>query len=98
MDDNPENTLMLDGEMTIYNAMEQKQKILAALDQDGPLLVDLGRVGYMDTAGLQLLILLNREAAIHNKKISILNCGREILDLLDFCNLRSLVSAEVGNG
>jgi len=51
--------LHIEGEFTIFRAMELKPVILAA---PPPLEIDLSGVTEMDTAGLQLLILAKRAA------------------------------------
>jgi anti-anti-sigma regulatory factor len=47
--------------MTIYQAQAQKEQLLAALAATEHLELDLSAVTEMDTAGLQLLLLLKRE-------------------------------------
>ena len=53
--------LALRDDMTIYQAQAQKEQLLAALAATPHLELDLSGVGEMDTAGLQLLLLLKRE-------------------------------------
>lgn len=60
--------LQLDGEITIYTAMELKKTILDALEECGQALhVDLSSVTELDTAGFQLLVLAKREAERRGK-------------------------------
>ncbi|MFC0679938.1 lipid asymmetry maintenance protein MlaB [Lysobacter korlensis] len=56
--------LRLEGDLTIARAAEVKPELLAALT--GPLDVDLSGVTVIDGAGLQLLIMLGREAQRRN--------------------------------
>ena len=56
------NVIALEGELTIYRAAELKPLLLAALPGTGPLELDLAEVTEVDTAGLQLLMMLRREA------------------------------------
>ena len=54
--------LTLNEDMTIYHALEQKNQLLDALSVSEVLELDLLQVADIDTAGLQLLILLKKEA------------------------------------
>ena len=51
------NRLTILEDLTIYNALEQKQQLLDALSATSRLELDLSQVAEIDTAGLQLLIL-----------------------------------------
>jgi anti-sigma B factor antagonist len=53
---------VIDGNMTIYEAAVDKPVLLSALAEAKELEVDLSSLREMDTAGLQLLILLKRES------------------------------------
>ena len=54
--------LSLTEDLTIYHALEQKTILLDALADADDLELDLMQVGEIDAAGLQLLILLKKEA------------------------------------
>ena len=61
--------LRLAGEMTIFAAAELKQPLLEALAGAPALKLDLSRVEELDTSGLQLLMLLAREARSAGKPL-----------------------------
>lgn len=82
-----EKRLSVIEDMTIYNALEQKQRLMAALAEADLLELDLSQVGEMDTAGLQLLILCKREAARLNKSVTIVAHSPAVRQTLDFCQL-----------
>lgn len=82
-----EKRLSVIEDMTIYNALEQKQRLMAALAEADLLELDLSQVGEMDTAGLQLLILSKREAARLNKSVTIVAHSPAVRQTLDFCQL-----------
>jgi anti-anti-sigma factor len=64
--------LQLDGEITIYTAMELKKTILDALEEcEQALHLDLSAVTELDTAGFQLLVLAKREAERRGKSLHI---------------------------
>ena len=74
-------------DLTIYNAMAQKEQLISALQTSDALELDLSHVGEMDTAGLQLLLLAKREAGLQNKDLSIIAHSPVVRQTLDFCNL-----------
>ena len=55
--------------------------------------LDLLQVGEIDTAGLQLLILLKKEAQRSGKRLSIVAHSQAVRAVIDFCNL----AAELGD-
>jgi len=53
--------LAVTGDMTVYCASELKTALLEQVPADSPTLeVDLSQIGEIDTAGLQLLLMLSR--------------------------------------
>lgn len=79
--------LAIVADMTIYHATAQKTQLLEALAATQHLDLDLSAVAEMDTAGLQLLILVKREAVRHGKALSISGHSPAVRQILDFCNL-----------
>ena len=79
--------LALRDDMTIYQAQAQKEQLLAALAATPDLELDLSGVGEMDTAGLQLLLLLKREVGEQGKQLTISGHSPRVQQVLDFCNL-----------
>ena len=74
-------------EMTIYQAQTQKEQLLAALAATEALDLDLAAVPEIDTAGLQLLLLLKREALQQSKQLTIVGHSPMVQRVLDFCHL-----------
>lgn len=64
MRDGPTRALRIDGEMTIYRALELKELLRAALDGASSLELDLSGVTELDTAGLQLLMAAQQSAPL----------------------------------
>ena len=85
--------LSLTEDLTIYHALEQKHKLLDALGSADELELDLMQVGEIDTAGLQLLILLKKEAHKAGKQVTIVAHSQAVCAAIDFCNL----AAELGD-
>ena len=79
--------LTLTEDLTIYHALDQKNTLLDALAASDELELDLLPVSEMDTAGLQLLILLKKEAQRSGKRVSIVAHSQAVRAVIDFCNL-----------
>ena len=79
--------LTLTEDLTIYHALDQKNTLLDALATSDELELDLLPVSEMDTAGLQLLILLKKEAQRSGKRVSIVAHSQAVRSVIDFCNL-----------
>jgi anti-anti-sigma factor len=70
--------------MSIYNAVEIKDRILQALDEADEIELNLAQVLDLDTAGFQLLVLAKREALSRKKTLRLVahsKATREVLDL-----------------
>ncbi len=81
------NRLVLSDNLTIYQALDIKSRLLGALEGYSGLELDLSRVGEIDTAGIQLLILAKREAARQGKSLAIVAHSPAVSQTIDFCNL-----------
>ncbi len=77
------HSLKLQGEMTIYNATAMKTSILAALKKYKEVKIDLAKINEMDSAGLQLLLLAKREAAIQRKSLRLINHSDAALEIIN---------------
>jgi anti-anti-sigma factor len=80
-------TLMIENDLTIYNALSQKQLLLKFLESGQELEINLSQVAEMDGAGLQLLILLKREAAASGKTLRFVMHSKPVLDILELTKL-----------
>jgi anti-sigma B factor antagonist len=80
---------IVSGNMTIYEAAADKPVLLEALACANELEIDLSAVSEMDTAGLQLLILAERESLKAGKRLRIVGHSESSLDVLDRYNLVS---------
>lgn len=79
--------LKLQEDMTIYEAVAQKQQLLDALARANTLELDLSDVGNIDSAGFQLLALVKREATRQGKAAPIVAHSAAVSELLDFYNV-----------
>jgi len=85
--------LAITEDLTIYHALEQKQALLNALAATDELELNLAQVAEIDTAGLQLLILLKKEAQRAGKRVRIVAHSQAVSSVVDFCNM----AAEFGD-
>ena len=79
--------IAIEGTMTIYDAATQKKDLLNAFNTTNELEIDLSGVTEMDSAGLQLLVLLKREAVREGKQVRLVAHSAASQDVLDIYNL-----------
>jgi anti-sigma B factor antagonist len=73
------------GEMTIYNASDWKQQLLSLFAQQGEIEVDLSGIAEIDSAGLQLLIMIKKEALAQGRKLRLTNFSHPVSEALELC-------------
>ena len=78
---------LVQGSMTIYEAAADKPALLGALAEATEMEIDLSSVAEMDTAGLQLLVLVKRESLKAGKPLRLTGHSEASLDVLDRYNL-----------
>jgi anti-sigma B factor antagonist len=81
----PPVVVTVEGELTIYTAVELRSRLLSALMAAGSLDVDLSAVSEFDGAGLQLLLALDKEARISGKLVRLLMPSLEVMNVLTLC-------------
>lgn len=81
------NKVYVEGTMTIYDAASHKKDLLKAFNNIDELEIDLSGVTEMDSAGLQLLVLLKREAFREGKQVRLVAHSAASLEVLDIYNL-----------
>lgn len=80
-------TRTIAGELTIYTAANEKQVLQEALESTEELEVNLSQVSEMDSAGLQVLIVLKQEAARRKKKLHYSMHSKAVLEILEMSNM-----------
>jgi anti-sigma B factor antagonist len=81
--------LAVNGAFTIYSAPAAKATLMLALAKTHDLEIDLSGVDELDTAGVQLLILVKREAVKAGKQMRLAQHSSASIDVLDRYNLAS---------
>ena len=74
----------LSGSLTIYDVGELQTQLIEAGSMDQPMIVDLGGVTDIDTAGLQWLIALRRTLG---EQLALQNHSQTVIELLDLYQL-----------
>ena len=80
-------TRTIAGERTIYTAAMEKKSLQEALDAAEELEINLSQVNEMDSAGLQVLIVLKQEAARRKKKLHYSMHSKAVLEILEMSNM-----------
>lgn len=80
----------IDGEMTIRRAQALKAMLLETIDGNEEVDVDLSAVKRIDTAGMQLLIMLKRECQLRGRTANFVNHSAAVQELMDLYDLGSL--------
>jgi len=75
------------GEMTIYSAAELKPALLEAMGQSDEIEIDLSSVSEMDTSGVQLLMLMKREAVAAGKAMTLSGHSPAVLEVFELLGL-----------
>lgn len=84
-------TLQLSGELTIYEASEARTLLAARLDAQGKKLeLDLAGLEEIDTAGIQVLLWLRREAEARGKLLPFTNHNPAVLAVFDLLKVTAL--------
>lgn len=79
--------LLIAEDMTIYSAAEHKRNLHGLLLNNKCLRLDLSAVDEIDSAGLQLLIFLKREATRLDVELSLVSHSPAVLEVLELLNL-----------
>jgi anti-sigma B factor antagonist len=75
------------GELTIYTVLELKDKLLSGLSTNEELELELSKVNEFDGAGLQLLVMIKKQAAVLGKTLRFTGHSPAVLELLDLSGL-----------
>jgi anti-anti-sigma factor len=75
------------GEMSIYSAAEFKPALLHALGQSDEIEIDLSGISEIDTSGVQLLMLMKREAAAAGKALRLAGHSPAVLEVFELLGL-----------
>jgi anti-anti-sigma factor len=74
--------------MTIYTAAEYKNQLIDQLAECQELELNLSKIDEMDTAGLQILLILKREAEVGGRQLRLVNHSRAVYEILELLNMQ----------
>ncbi|AMZ69943.1 MULTISPECIES: lipid asymmetry maintenance protein MlaB [Pseudomonas] len=77
----------IDGELTIYTAADLAAQWLPQLGATPRMALDLSQITEMDGAGLQLLLMVQREAAKAGTQLTLTGQSKAVMETLALCNL-----------
>ncbi|GAA5168959.1 STAS domain-containing protein [Viridibacterium curvum] len=83
------------GDMTIFHAHQMKEALMTELGANERLEVDLSEVSDIDTAGLQQLLLLHKEAAHGNKPLRFQGHSPAVQQAVQMLKLEALLGPTV---
>ena len=81
--------LRIEGEMTIYRALELKQLLLARPEESVAFEVDLAAVTELDSSGVQLLLLAKKEAQARQQELRLVAHSPQVLEVFALLNLNA---------
>lgn len=92
------HTAKIAGEATIYNAAELKARLVSTLIDSKEMKLDLTEVIEIDTAGLQILLMLQREAKETGRALQVGGISAPVREMLRLYGLEGTlaVAAEAG--
>lgn len=81
--------LAIEGDLTIYNAAELNRALLDELDGAESVELELGGVAEMDSAGLQVLAMLKREAHHRGVELQLTKHSETVYEVLERFGMQS---------
>ena len=91
--------IAVEGELTIYRALELKDQLLAPLAEagaTGAIEVDLSAVSEIDTAGVQLLMLARRDTVAGQRDWRLVAPSPAVVEAFELLDLTSHFGVHVG--
>lgn len=84
-------TISVSRNLNIYEAQSLKDDLLNLPQKAHVVELDLSQVIEIDTAGLQLLLLVRRESSKQGKTLRIAACSPAVQELIELCGLAELL-------
>ncbi len=84
--------LAVDDEMTIYTAAEQKQELLEHFSDCNEIELDLSGVTEIDSAGLQLLLVMKSEAERLKHEVRFIKHSQPVIEIFELLKVTNRLS------
>lgn len=85
--DGERSLCVVHGELNIYSAAQVREELLHSLGSHRQLEIDLGAVSDLDSTGVQILLVLKREAQRLGKQLAFIHHSPAVREVLDLLNL-----------
>lgn len=89
--------IVITGELTIYTAKEWRDRLMNEMTGSDDIQVDLTDVSEIDSAGLQLLLSMQRQAGIEGRHLQFGQCSSAVSTLFDFTRLMPSLNSDPHN-
>lgn len=86
--------VFVNSDLTIYTANDFKQHLVALLEGNEILDVNLKNVGEIDTAGFQMLLLIKREAERLNKRLHLSEASLVAHEIMELLNIDQILDVD----
>lgn len=90
--------LSLEGDLTIYRAVELRNALVEALGRASAIDVDLSKVTEVDSAGVQLLMLVAQTAQARGIDLRFVELSPAVVEVIELLQLRWLLGVPAGTG
>jgi anti-anti-sigma factor len=97
-DESDPGRLRLSGELSIFEAASLRDALLPALEAVPELSIDLSGVTGLDSSGVQLMLVLRREAARTGKTLTWTGHSQSVVRVLELLNLGAAFAAPAQSG
>lgn len=80
--------MTISGDLKIYDAIKTKEEVLKDFSSFRELKLDVSQIEELDASGLQLLILLRKEAKLQQMRFELVAASTPVMKLLELYRLR----------
>ena len=89
--------IRIEDELTIYTAADSKQQLMDVLAAHPAFVVELSAVSEIDTSGVQLLLMVQREAQRLGKTLTLSGASPAVQEVIGLLNLSELSAAQTAS-
>lgn len=93
--DTESRRLRLQCDLTIFQAGQLWPSLSQAIEDEAVAEIDLAEVGELDSAGVQLLLMLKRVAAKRGRELGLVNHGSAVVEILGLVDVGRLLGDPV---
>lgn len=93
--DNENHRLRLHCDLTIFQAGQLWSALSEALEHEAVAEIDLAEVGELDSAGVQLLLMLKRMTASWGRELRLVNHSSAVIEVLGLVDVERLLGDPV---